>query len=124
MEHKITLGQALAYLYYSKVNRNTLVDLDNDERAYLSNLADHAENLNLSYKNNSKDFSIKTKSEHKIKYTDLFINMFLNNNIEKNNLKLMKFFNNNIDCFEEYSKVFNDFTQKLDELKESIQEKL
>ena len=121
MENKITLGQALAYLYFEKTTGEELNNLDPKVTDYLRELKLRADSIK---KHNSKDVLILTsKSETNIDKTDLFIHMILNNNLNQNNTVLLKFFNDNIEYFEQYSIIINDYILKLTELKQKVQER-
>jgi len=117
MENKNTLGQAIAYLHYCKVNGYKLTDLKKDVADYLEIIKTRLENLELS----PEHIYSLMKNNPNSDYRDLFLSIFLNDNFDKNNMELIKFFNDNLECFEEYSIVLNDFIQKSEDLKTNQQ---
>ena len=121
MENTITLGQAFAYLYFEKLTGERFYDIDPKVYNYIRKLKLRADGIK---QHNSTDVLILTsKSETEIDKTDLFIHLFLNNNLNQNNTVLLKFFNDNIEYFEKYSIILNDYIEKLNELKQNVQEK-
>jgi len=112
MEDKITLGQAIAYLFFSKENGQKPEGLQKDDRDYLDKISARLKSLNSDASFN-RLITINKQSD----YTDLFISMFLNDSIDKQDLELLRFFNDNMECFEAYTHVLHDFIKKLDDLR-------
>ena len=112
MEDKITLGQAIAYLFFSKENGQRPEGLKKDEIEYLDGILTRLKSLNPETRFNR----LITLNKH-ADYTDLFICMFLHDDFDKEDLELLRFFNDNLECFEAYSHVLHDFIKKLEDLK-------
>jgi hypothetical protein len=113
MEDKITLGQAIAYLFFAKEKGQMPESLKDDDIDYINGLQARLKSHNLDKKRFNK--LIRTNSQPD--YTDLFISMFLNENFDKEDPELLRFFNDNLECFEAYTHVLHDFVNKLDDLR-------
>ena len=105
MEDTITLGQAIAYLYYARENGSKPSGLKKQEMDYLDSINARLENLNP----DPKHFYRLVEKNNQTDYSDLFISMFLSEAFDNDNLELLKFFNDNADKYIDIKLIESNF---------------